>query len=91
MLAPKNVGTDGELAKKVHYVAKGHRDIDKSCMVHNITNLQQSSTRIIISVAAIKGFRIFSHDVTQAYLQIEEKLTRKGFLLPKRKIWKILG
>lgn len=53
-------------------------------MVHNIITLRQSSTRVITSVAAIKKFRIFSHDVTQAYLQSEDRLTRKVFLLLKR-------
>ena len=93
ILALNNAGTDGELAiaialhnglLKARYVAQGHRDMDKSYMVHNITNLRQSSTRIIVSVAAIKGFRIFSHDVTQAYFQSEEKLTPQVFLLPKK-------
>lgn len=53
-------------------------------MVRNITTLRQSLTRLI-SVAAVKGFRIFAHDVKQAYLQSEEELTRKQFLLQKKK------
>ena len=84
MLALKNTGTGNELTK-ARYIAQGHRDRDKSHMVHSITNLRQSSTRIVILVVAIKTFRIFSHDVTQAYLQSEDKLTRQVFLLPKKK------
>ena len=84
VLSLKNVGTDCELPK-ARYVAQGHRVLDKPFMVHNITTLRQSSTRIIVSVAAIKSFRLFSHDMTQAYLQSDETLTRKVFLLPKRK------
>ena len=60
-----------------------HRD--KLHMVHNITNLRQSSTRIVISVAAIKAFRIFSHDATQAYIQGGDKHTRQVFLVPEKK------
>ena len=36
-------------------------------------------------MAAIKAFRNFLHDVTQKYLQSEEKTTRQVFLLPKKK------
>lgn len=90
MLTLKNDGTDGELAKAC-YVSRGHRDMDKSYMIHSITNFRQSSTRIIVLVAAIKDFRTFSHDVTKSYLQNEEKLTGKVFLLPKRMIWCISG
>lgn len=83
-LTLKIFGTTNELPK-ARYVAQGHRDLDKQFMVHNITTLRQSSTRIIVSVAAIKNFRLFSHDVTQAYLQSDERLTRKVFLSPKKK------
>lgn len=80
VLTLKNLGTNEETAK-ARYVAQGNRDKEKPHMVHNITTLRQSSTRLIISVAAVKGFRIFAHDVKQAYLQSEEKLQRK-------RIWK---
>ena len=49
-----------------------------------MTSLRQSSTRLIISVAAVKGFQIFSHDVAQGYLQSHEELTRQLFLRPKK-------
>ena len=54
-------------------------------MVHNITTLRQSSARRIISVAAVKAFRLFAHDVNKAYPQSEEELTRQMFFLPKEK------
>lgn len=84
VLTLKNVGTGNELAK-ARYVAQGHRDTEKTTMVHNITTLRQSSTRIIVSVAAVKKFRIFSHDVRQAYFQSSEKLTREVYLQPKER------
>lgn len=37
------------------------------------------------------GFRLFSHDVTQAYLQSKSNLTRKVFIRPKRKDMDVLG
>ena len=83
VLTLQNVGTKEEKAK-ARNVSQGHRDKQKRKMVHNVTSLRQSSTRLIVSVAAVKGFRIFPHDVTQAYLQSDEKLTRQLFLRPKK-------
>ena len=84
VLTLKNVGSDTQRAK-ARFVAQGHRDKEKRVMVDNFTSLRQSSTRLIISIAAVKGFRIFAHDVNQAYLQSEEELTRQLFLLPKKR------
>ncbi|CDF36780.1 unnamed protein product [Chondrus crispus] len=41
------------------------------------------SVRMIASFSASKRFRIFSHDVTQAYTQIDECLLRELYLQPK--------
>ena len=60
------------------------RDREKRVMIRNLISLRQSSTRIIVSAAAVKGFRIFSHDLDQEYLQSDETLTRELLLLPKR-------
>ena len=38
---------------------------------------------MILSVASIKEFKIFSHDVTQAYLQSKDPFTKELYLLPK--------
>ena len=60
-------------------------------MVHSITFLGQSSTGIIVSVSAIKLFRLSSHDVRQSYLKSEGKLSRTVYLLPKRADLKYFG
>ena len=90
VLTLKNFGSADEHAK-ARYVAQGNRDREKAHMVHNINILRQSSTRIIVAVSAIKGFRLFSLDVRQAYLQSEDKMTRNVFLLPKRADLKYFG
>lgn len=89
-LTLKSAGMPGQKSK-ARYVAQGHRDQDKRHMVHNTTSLRQISTRIILSVAVIKGFCLFCHDVRPAYLQSEDKLTRQLFLLPKPKDLKYFG
>ena len=60
-------------------------------MVHNLTTLLQSSIRLILSLTAIKGFRLFNHDVTQAYLQSEDSFTRELCLMPSAKDRRYFG
>ena len=84
-LAIKNVETEKPVFK-ARFVVQGHRDKDKNIIVHNSTNLRQSSTRLIASLAAVHIFRIWSHDVSQAYLQSSEKLMRKVYLRPPKEL-----
>lgn len=90
ILSLKNCDTPDEKAK-VRYVAQGFKDHDKPYMVHDVSTLRVSSIRTVLSVAVIKGFRIFSHDVTQAYLQSKTNLTRKVYIRPKQEDRKVLG
>jgi hypothetical protein len=41
----------------------------KKSMVHTATQLSHSSSRLILAVAAILGFKVWSTDVNRAYLQ----------------------
>ena len=72
----KNAGTEKELAKE-RYVAQGYNDKMKLFVVHNNTTaLRQSSSKTIVCSACILNFRISLLDVTQAYLQSEQKMYR---------------
>ena len=64
----KNKETDKEKAK-ARNVAHGHREKEKPFIVHNVTTLRQSSVKILVSTCAIRNFRSFSHDFTQAYAE----------------------
>lgn len=58
-------------------------------MVHRITTLSQTSTRIIVALATIFDLNIWSHDVTLAYIQSKEELSRDVFIRPNQSDLKI--
>lgn len=77
--AIKNVGTEEEMPKS-RLVGQGHKDISKPFIVHNVSALRQSSTRLLVSTSAVLRIRLSLHDVDQAYLQSKGKLTRDIYL-----------
>lgn len=78
----KNYSTPEEFTK-ARFVAQGHRDRAKEFVVHNLATLRQRSTRLLVSTAANASLRLFSHDITQAYLQSGEKFSRQLYLRPR--------
>jgi Reverse transcriptase (RNA-dependent DNA polymerase) len=82
VLTIKDSGTDNEIFK-ARYVARGFNDIGKAHLIHDSPISKAESTRMIVSLAAIFGFRISSSDVTQAYIQSTHNLTRDIFINPE--------
>ena len=60
---------DGKIKYKARYVIGGHRDKYKDLMVHSTSTLQPQSVRLLLALAAIFEFDIWTSDVRQAYLQ----------------------
>ena len=71
---------DGQIKHKARYVIGGHRDSLKQFMVHGAQTLQASSARLILALATMFEFHVWSSDVKLAYLQSTEPLTRRVFI-----------
>lgn len=67
----------------VRYVAQSYTDEMKHILAHDVTALRPTSTRLLLSIYKILNFRLFIHDVTHAYTQAKEYLTRTIYLRPK--------
>lgn len=81
-MIPKNWVPPAEMAK-VGYVAQEFGDRHKPHMVHDASSLRVTSIRVILFVAEILDFRLFSHEVTQAYLQSKYMMTQDAYITPK--------
>jgi len=77
--AIKQPNTPAEKAKS-RFVGQGCSDKEKPFIVHNLSTLRQSSTKVIVSTSAVLGWRLFSHDVNQAYLQSMDAMTRDLYI-----------
>lgn len=54
----------------------------KTVLVYNTSTCEQHSSKTLIKIGSIFGFRIFSSDATQANLQSAEKLMRDVHIKP---------
>jgi hypothetical protein len=75
VLAIKDGGTDKEVWK-ARFVVQGYRHDLKTSLVHDTATSRQHSSCVLVGLAAIFGFNLFSTDVTQSYLQSAEMLLR---------------
>lgn len=64
VLTLNNFLTPEEMCK-ARYVAQGYSDAFKELLAHDGTALRPISIGIILCIATILSFRIFSHEVTQ--------------------------
>lgn len=69
--AIKHVETSHPKFKSRH-VMQGHKDKEKPFIVHEISPLRQSSTKMIFPTSAVITLRVFSHNVYQEFLRGKE-------------------
>lgn len=67
------------------------KNCNKPENVHDPATICPSATRIVLSVAGINEFKVFSHDITQAYLPSKNKLTRKIYIQVKPQYHETFG
>lgn len=90
MLTIKNYQTPSKVPK-ARYVAQGYDDQDNKFIVHEMNTILSPSIRIILSAAACMNWKLFSHDVTQAYCQSMVKFSRKVYPRPRKEDMEIIG
>jgi hypothetical protein len=81
VLVIKNRETDQEIYK-ARYVVQGFLDPLKQRAVHNSPNLRQDTSRLVLALASICGFEVWTLDISQAFLQAANENMRDIFLQP---------
>ena len=68
-----------EVIHKARFVIRGFNDPLKDSIVHTSPNVTQESCRLLLALASILGFRLWSVDVAQAYIQATANNMRSIF------------
>jgi hypothetical protein len=74
---------DGTQRLKARLVVGGHRDFEKGNMLHDASTVRHGYIRLLVSLATIFEFPVWTIDVDQAYLQAEVPLQRRIYIAPK--------
>jgi hypothetical protein len=85
VLAIKNSDTENEIYK-ARLVVRGFQDRMKGFLVHEPNTVRVTSIRILMAIASLLGFSIWSEDVTQAFVQSTENLLRDIYLEPAKEL-----
>lgn len=83
IVAFKHSGT-GQMKFKARFVVSGHRDKNEEMIVQNAAKIKQSSIQMLMELATILCFDVWSLDVRQAYScsAFNSKRVMKVFIKP---------
>lgn len=76
---------------KVRFVAQEYGDREKPLIVHDFAALTPASIWLILLAASAKQFRLFSHNVSQAYLESKYELPKCMYIQPTNENLKTFG
>ncbi len=90
VLTIKDVETNTPTFKE-RFVAHSNRDAEKNQLVHDSTTARQSSVRLLVDLASVMDFDVWTDEIFQAYLQSASSLLREIYLRPNRQLKKHAG
>lgn len=82
VLTIRNKGTNDEIFR-ARFVVQGHLDREKELLVHASTTVSPQAIRLLVSLATIFGFRLWSEDMTLADIRGAERILRNVFVRGK--------
>ena len=75
----KFAGTPNALEKS-RLVVQAYKDQNKNTVLTQSPTIQRASQRLLLSMALIRNYSIFSRDISQAYTQSKTNLERGFFV-----------
>lgn len=79
-MALKNTWTNKPISKS-RFVVQNHTEREKEFLIHSYNKVRQHSVIIIVAIAAIFGFRLWSQDISPAYLKAGASFMREVYVM----------